>query len=261
MAWHKQKQYDPSEAFIQNERQQKLLNIQLQKIDKLWLHQLRLFARDRLETTSELLRLEDEKGSLEYFDDSMDVHKIKEYTDNVVTQMKAIKKEMMHDNYNFDNTGAIVSKKVSQMHLNLPKVDELGYIVTQSLKPNGSKNKPKKAALKRRRKSNLFKSRILSVSDSNLDRVSKYKRENAQTDFKENEDNDTIKGHSAKSGSRKHVSETNTKIDGKLLPSISSPKPVLRNNEQHRYLKEKMATALVLPTVNEAMPRQRKLSV
>lgn len=257
MAWHKQKQYDPTEAFIQNERHQKLLNLQLEKIDKLWLHQLRILARDRLETTSELIRLEDEKSQLAYFDEHMDVHKMKEYTDNCLTQMKSLKRELTHDNFNFENTGAIVAKRSVQPNLNLPKVEELGYIVTQSLKNSKPKKKTKKVGLGKRRKSNLFRSKILSMSDSNLDMVSKYKKEN--NDSTSNKLNEVDTNNKLSEKSKKPGAE-NSGLASALLPSIPS-KPVTRSKEQHRYLKEKMTTALVLPTVKEAIPRQRKLSI
>lgn len=248
MAWHKQKQYDPSEAFLQNERQQKLLGIQLEKIDKQWYNKLRILSRDRLQTTSELIRLEDEKSQLEYFDENMEIHRMKEYTDICLKHMKELKRELTHDNFNFDNRGAILLKTNSQgMHL--PRLND-GCFVTQSCKVNKKAKRPAKNRLKKRRKSNLMKSKIFSMSDSNLDKISKYKQQSSENDVTHSEASD--KGE--------------TKLEAKvvpksLLPELTGKVTVKRTSEQHRYLKEKMATALVLPTVNEHVPRQRKLSI
>lgn len=246
MAWHKQKQYDPTEAFLQNERQQKVLDLQLQKIDKLWYNQLRVLSRNRLEATSELVRLEDEKSQLQYYDENINVHKLKEYTDDCILNMKQLKRELTHDNFNFENTGAIHMKRTLHA-MNLPKV-EGGCIITQSYKYCKKSKKPEQKQLKKRRKSNLMKSKIFSASDSNLDKVSKYKQECIEGDAlhaDENEGTETKNGDTEKN----------------VFPNISSKLKVTKANEQHRYLKDKMATALVLPTVKEVCPRQRKLSV
>ncbi|XP_053396953.1 uncharacterized protein LOC128556317 [Mercenaria mercenaria] len=248
MAWHKQKQYDPTDAFIQNERHQKVLDLKLQKIDKLWYNQLRLLSRDRLQITSDLLRLEDEKGQLEYYDENMEVHKLKEYTDGCMLHMKQLKRELTHDNFNFETTGAIHMKRTIQS-MNLPRLDG-GCIVTQSHKHNKKQKKPEKSHLRKRRKSNLMKSKIFSISDSNLDKVSKYKQENNESDVSKSE---LTRVTEPKLGTEATQKTT--------FPNISSKLKVSRTNEQHRYLKERMATALVLPTVTEVPPRQRKLSI
>lgn len=250
MAWHKQKQYDPTEAFIQNERQQKLLDLELERIDKLWYQQMKLLSRDRLETTSELIRLEDEKSQLEYFDDSMDIHDMKDYIDNFLTHMKSLKRELTHDNFNFYDTGAMHLKRMIHQNgkLTLPKVDNACF-VTQSVKPKKNK-KPIKNRAKRRRKSNLFKSKILSVSDSNLEKISKCRQEKRQDDIEQSD----IEGYSdvETQGEKQKVRQQ--------LPVLPS-KQTVKKMEPHRYLKERMATTLVLPTVTEIATRERKLSI
>lgn len=245
MAWHKQKHYDPTEAFLQNERQQKLLDLQLAKIDKQWYHKLKHLSRDRLDTTSELLRLEDEKSQLAYFDETMEIHKMKEYTDICMKHMKELKREISHDNFNFDNHSAIYMK-TGAPSVNLPKLDG-NCFVTQSANFHKKAKKPNKSRLKKRRKSNLMKSKIFSISDSNLDKVSKYKQENSE--------NETP----CQMSQSEAVSKFETKMTS--LPDLTAKLSVKKNNDQHRYLKEKMATVLVLPTVNEDVPRQRKLSI
>jgi hypothetical protein len=249
MAWHKQKQYDPTDAFIQNERHQKLLDLQLEKIDKLWYNQLRIMSRGRLETTSELIRLEDEKNQLEYFDENMDVHQMKDYIDSCLTHMKSIKRELSHDNFNFDNSGAMHLKRVINQYgkLNLPKLDDSCF-VTQQARPKKAK-KSNKNRLKKRRKSNLFKSKIFSMSDSNLDKISKYKQEK-ETEEERNIDQLSVTEEKAANPSQKSQ-----------LPMLPVKRNIKRNLEPHRYLKEQMATTLVLPTVKEVVPRQRKLSI
>jgi hypothetical protein len=244
MAWHKQKQYDPTEAFLQNERQQKVLDVQLQKIDKLWYNQLRVLSRNRLETTSELVRLEDEKSQLQYFDETIDVHKLKDYTDECILNMKQLNRELTHDNFNFENTGAIHTKRILHA-MNLPKL-EGNCIISQSYRYSKKSKKPEQKKTRKRRKSNLFKSKIFSVSDSNLDKVSKYKQENNESDVFHPE-----------SETKLEINDTQKTV----FPNISSKLKVTKTNEQHRYLKQKMATALVLPTVKEVCPRQRKLSI
>lgn len=250
MAWQKPKQYDPAEAFIENDRQQKLLDLNIQSIDKLLYSQLKLLSRDRLETTSELLRLETEKSQLAYFDETMEVRKMKEFTDGCLLHMKQLKRELSHDNFHFENPGDMHLKRT--LHgTSLPKL-EGSCFVTQSYKSKNKKliKKPDKNYLKRRRTSNLMKSKIFSISDSHLETVSKYKHNEPDYD---KGDTDVVDGALA-----------TLEIQGApktIFPNLTIKATVRKNSEQHRYFKDKLATALVLPTVTEVTPRQRKLSV
>lgn len=259
MAFHKQKQYDPTEAFLLNQKQQKLLLLRLKKIDKLWYKSLKHLSRDRLEATTDLMKLEDEKQQLEYYDHTMEVHKMKDYNDECIRHMRVMKRELTHDNFNFDSS-AFANRKLPIVHnhgtLNLPRIDGSKCFITQK---NGAKKQKERKQVRKRRQSNLMRNRIFSMSDSNLDKVSKSNHclgERSKTLSVSHEDlSNNIRVHNfiAKLA-LSQSEETKTTV----LPNISSCKAV---PEEHRYLKQKMATTLALPTVTEVDSRQRKISV
>lgn len=260
MAFNKKKESDPTQAFLLNGRQQKLLLIQLEKIDKMWYKRLKHLSKDRLEATTDLVRLEDEKQQLQYYDQHMEVHKMKDYNDECIKQMRHLKRELTHDNFNFDST-AFAERKRSMVHQNgatcLPKININRCFVTQTEKKRG-KGKGNKRG-QSRRQSNLMKHRILSVSDSNIDRVSKhidtYSLGDRSKTFSMSHE-DLISAARVNSFIAKLVEDqAEPASTSPVLPTINT-KP-----DEHRYLKQRMATTLVLPTVTEVETRQRKISI
>ena len=261
MAFTKQKQYDPTEAFLLNEKQQRLLVLQLEKIDKLWYNRLKHLTTNRLEATTDLVRLEDEKEQLEYYDKRMEVHKMKEYNDCCIKQMRYLKREMTHDNYNFD-PAVFAERKRTIVHQHgsicLPRIDTKCF-VTQGDKPRDKAVGQKRGIS--RRQSNLMKSKIFSASEPHMDRVpalghvETFSLGARSKTFSASQDN--LNNAVKVSNFIAKLVEDQTEVDTQspVLPTING-KP-----DEHRYLKQRMATQLVLPTVTEADNRQRKVSI
>lgn len=242
MAWHKQQQYDPTAAFIQNNRQQKLLELRLEEIDKLWFSQLKGLAKERLDVTSELTKLEEMKRSLQHYDKTMLVSDLKKYTDRIVEQFKKMNRANTRDNFNFD-TSAIKEKRLS---VSLPRLDQVGlHGIALARLPSG-RPQTKRRTEKTTKHSSSTKSsrlrgtRVKSISDSNL---------HTMTNFKESR----IISNSA------HVKGRRDEKLTYKLPTIGDGK-LSSKCEDHRYLKQKMATTLELPPVIE-VNTHRKMSI
>ncbi|KAH3734564.1 uncharacterized protein LOC127851599 [Dreissena polymorpha] len=269
MTFQKNRKYDPTVAFLLNERQQKLLALRLEELDRLWCNSLRHLSRDRLDATEDLTRLEEEIQNLSYYDKNMDGNRMKEYNDKCILAMKSLKRELSHDNFNFDSSVQIQKKKSSKF--SLPKITK-GFFVTQ-IKPRTKKKL--KERLQQRRNSNLQQLRKFSISDSNLDKYSKSAKlsqmswsQELRTKSMSNDDL-SVKKHEKHVDVKKLLSERfDTKKESTnliVLPSLGSRQStqlslnVTSLPEGYRYLKH--TTNLVLPTVRENSSRQRKLSI
>ena len=250
MAWHGNQQYDPAAAFIKNSRQQKLLDLRLGEIEKLWFAQLKHLAKDRLDVTKELTQLEEEKRHLQHYDKNILVSDLKRYTDGVVQQFRKVNRENTRDNFNF-NTSAIKEKRLS---ISLPGLDQCGLSISKApvIKhlPQRPNTKRSVRSVQRQRQfsvsttySTAFQgSKLKSVSDSNLHKI---------TSFTE------PRGHSSS------ANVANRRKDDRLssrFPPINTGKLSSAKSEDHRYLKQRMATALELPPVIE-VNNHRKMSV
>ena len=249
MAWHGHQQYDPAAAFIKNARQQKLLDLRLDEIEKLWFAELKSLAKDRLDVTKELTQLEEEKRQLKYYDKKMLVSDLKRYTDGVIEQFRKVNRENTRDNFDFD-TGAIKEKRLS---ISLPRFDQVGLSVpglpTNRHAPHRPSTKRSTRSTHRQRKlsssttSSILKgTRLKSVSDSNLHKI---------TSFPE------TRGISSSA----HVA--NRRKDDRVtsrFPPINTGKLNPSKSEDHRYLKHRMATTLELPPVIE-VNNHRKMSI
>ena len=246
MAWHKQQQYDPTEAFIQNARQQKLLELELQEIDKLWFLELKRIAKDRLDVTSELTKLEEMKRGVDYYDKTMHPRDLKKHTAKVKEQFRHMYRENTKDNFNFE-TSAMKEKRLS---VSLPSLNDIGLPFVgrrPSVKPTKKKNKGKhRKQSTSTTSSRLIKStRLKSISDSNL---------NTSSDFKEIQSKTRVSPCSA------HVKRSTEEQCASVLPRIGNMKVTSATADEHRYLKQRMATTLELPPVLEVITH-RKMSV
>ena len=240
MSWHKHQEYDPTEAFVQNARQQKLLELKLDDIDKLWYAQLKHLARERLDATNELKILEETKKDLQHYDKNMLVSDLKKYTDGVINQFRQIERENSRDNFNFETR----AMQVKRLSVSLPSLNQLGIAPL----PVRTSLKKKKIKTQRRRhktstSSKLKSTRLKSISDSNLHKSSKFEESKLAPSSAD-----------AKSDRQKAL--------GSLFPPISHQKLSSAKSDDHRYLKHKMATSLELPPVVEVNThRSRKLSL
>ena len=250
MAWHGSQQYDPAAAFIKNARQQKLLDLRLDDIEKLWFAQLKHLAKDRLDVTKELTQLEEEKRQLQHYDKTMLVSDLKKYTDGVIEQFRKVNRENTRDNFNF-NTSAIKEKRLSislpgldQVGLNLPRPPTIKHV------PHRPSTKRSTRSVQRQRKlsvsttcsNTLQRTRLKSMSDSNLHKITSFPEPRGVS-------------------SSAHV--TTRRKDDRVtsrFPPINTSKLSSAKSEDHRYLKHRMATTLELPPVIE-VSNHRKMSV
>ena len=240
MAWHKQQEYDPTEAFVQNARQQKMLELKLEEIDKLWYMELKNLAKERLDTTNELKRLEDTKRSLQYYDSKITVSDLKRYTDGVVEQFRRLNRENTKDNFNFETS----AMKIKRLSVSLPTLNQVGFAaIPRRTKIHKKKSKDKNRKHSVSKSSTLKGTRLKSISDSNLHTSEKYKESRAISNSA-----DVRTGRIKKSGVE--------------FPPIDNSKLGSAKSDDHRYLKQKMATTLELPPVIEVNScRNRKMSI
>ena len=289
MAWHKQKQYDPTEAFLANNKQQQLLEIKLKDIDKLWFARVKYYARDRLETTAELQRLIEDKRHLDYYKATLNPEELKQYTDQIGKVMKLSHKELTSDNFDFDKYKRRSSMVVPPSTF-FPRIEKHNTEINFKLrresmisKSDLKKSNKIKSSSKSKSSSDvsllLRSSRLMSMSDTDLFKRSTWEKPNSATQqlkrsrsdleqrlktdiFKKSKD---FKNSKLDLESILRVADVNCpdvltkqqtkQISSRKLPLLA-PKKIIVSKDEHRYLKHHMETTMLPPLSEDGQKRK-----